>query len=242
MSRSLRFAVVLILSACTAASAGVVERLSPALNLAGSPVPVLSISMSGPASASFTPSLVGVMNAPLLSAPAPVLLPAPALAAAPLPAPARANRERGPPTARDAGFSAFVAHSVAEKVRSWAVPVEDIFSDHDALLVGENHGSLSSVDTLTREMPRLAAAGVTVIGIEGLKRPQQGAVDDFISGRRANIPDEALYFSPKRFQAFRGLLESARVHGVRVVALGLPLDGWAKAAAELAARKTGRPV
>ncbi|MEQ1917661.1 MAG: ChaN family lipoprotein [Elusimicrobiota bacterium] len=257
MSRSLRFALALILGACTASSAGVVERLSPSLNVAGSPVPVLPLSMSGPASASFTPSLTAVMSAPSLSAPAPVLLPslpapavaiqaaapqAPALAAAPLPAPARANRERGPPTARDAGFSAFVANSVAEKVRSWAVPVEDIFSDHDALLVGENHGSLTSVNVLTREMPRLAAAGVTVIGIEGLKRPQQGAVDDFITGRRANVPDEALYFSPKRLQSFRALLDAARVHGVRVVALGLPLDGWAKAAAKLAASNTGRPV
>jgi hypothetical protein len=110
------------------------------------------------------------------------------------------------------------------------------------LLVGENHGSLTSVDVLTREMPRLAAAGVTAIGIEGLKRPQQDAVDEFVSGRRDDLPDEALSFSPKRRGSFQALLDAARAHGVRVVALGLPLDGWAKAVAELAASKTGRPA
>lgn len=222
--------------------------------------------MSGPVSASFMPALTGVIAAPslsgfvpspTLSAASPALLPAPlaapavlpavaapvpALAAAPMPAPATQYDGRGPPSARDSGYSSYVAKSVAETVRSWAVPVEDIFAGHDALLVGENHGSLTSVDILTREMPRLAAAGVTAIGIEGLKRPQQNAVDDFLSGRREDVPDEALSFSPKRRASFRALLDAAREHGVRIVALGLPLDGWAKAAAELAASKTGRPV
>ena len=239
-----------LLGLCTAASAAVVERLSPSLSGVSSPVPGLSFSMTGPVSASFTPVLTAAMSAPSLlpSPPAaiaslhPVAAAAQALAVQPLSSPAAQHRERSPPSARDAGFSAFVANSVAEKVRDWAVPVEDIFSGHDALLVGENHGSLTSVDVLTREMPRLAAAGVTAIGIEGLKRPQQDAVDDFISGRRDDVPDEALSFSPQRRASFRALLDAARAHGVRVVALGLPLDGWAKAAAELAARKTGRPA
>lgn len=241
-----------------------VTRLSPSLNPSAAPAPALSLSMGGPVTASFTPVLTGAIAATSLSAPAaspsapaPAILPAPparvsalqpvaaaaqALSASPRSAPASFHGPRGPPTARDAGFSSFVANAVAEKVRSWAVPVEDILSGHDALLVGENHGSLTSVDVLTREMPRLAAAGVTAIGIEGLKRPQQGAVDDYVSRRRDDVPDEVLSFSPKRRAAFRALLDAARGHGVRVVALGLPLDGWAKAAAELAAAKTGRPA
>ena len=260
MRRFIGLSAALFLGLSTAASAGVITRLSPALNSYASPVPALSMSMSGPVTASFTPVLTGAISAPSVSAPAasipaPAILPAPpagiaalqpvaaaaqALVAGPLPAPASFHGPRGPPSARNAGYSSYVAKSVAETVRSWAVPVEDIFSGHDALLVGENHGSLTSVDILTREMPRLATAGVTAIGIEGLKRPQQSAVDDFLSGRRDDVPDEALSFSPKRRASFRALLDAARDHGVRIVALGLPLDGWAKAAAELAAAKTGR--
>lgn len=254
MRRFISLSAALFLGLCTAASAGVVTRLTPSLGSAASPVPALSLSMTGPVSASFMPALTGAISAPSLSA-APALLPAPlvaaavapavaapvpALAAAPMPAPASQYDGRGPPSARHAGYPSYVAKSVAETVRSWAVPVEDIFSGHDALLVGENHGSLTSVDVLTREMPRLAAAGVTAIGIEGLKRNQQVAVDDFVAGRRGDLPDEALSFSPKRRASFRALLDAARDHGVRIVALGLPLDGWAKAAAELAASKTGR--
>jgi hypothetical protein len=255
MSRVILLSAAVLLGLSAAAPAAVIE-VAPSLTLSASPVPFLS--MSGPVSASFTPALTGVtMSAPSLSAPSPVLLPvfsAPAvalqavgiapqaLAVQPLSAPASQHYDRGPPTARDSGFGSFVAKSVAEKVRGWAVPVEDIFSGHDALLLGENHGSLTSVDVLTREMPRLAAAGVTAIGIEGLKRPQQDAVDDYLSGRRADLPDETLAFSPKRRASFLALFEAARAHGVRVVALGLPLDGWARAAAELAASKTGRPA
>ena len=257
MRRLNGFVAAILLLLSTAASAGVVEGVSPSLGVSASPVPALSLTMSGPVTASFVPALTPVLSAPSLFVPSPALLPslpAPlaelkpvavavqALAAQPLPAPARAHDARGPPTARDARFSSYVAGSVAETVRGWAVPVEDILSGHDALLLGENHGSLTSVDVLTRELPRLAAAGVTAIGIEGLKRPQQDAVDDFVSGRRGDVPDETLAFSPKRRASFKALLDAARAHGMRVVALGLPLDGWAKAAAELAASKTGRPV
>jgi hypothetical protein len=110
------------------------------------------------------------------------------------------------------------------------------------LLVGENHGSLDSVNTLTREMPRLAAAGVKSVGIEGLKRPNQEQVDAYVSGETDVMPDDALNFSPRRRAAFRGLLKAAREHGVRVVALGLPLDQWAAQTAALAAKNTGRPA
>lgn len=254
MSRFIVLLASVFLGFSTAASAAVVERLSPSLSLSASPIPALSLTMGGPASASFAPSLTAsIAPSPF----APAILPSPpaavaslqptaaaarALAAVPLSAPASRHAPRGPPTARDSGYASFVADAVAETVRGWSVPVEDILSANDALLVGENHGSLTSVEVLAREMPRLAAAGVTAIGIEGLKRPQQGVVDDFLEGRRGDVPDEALAFSPKRRAAFLGLLEAAREHGVRVVALGLPLDGWAKAAAELAAARTGRPA
>lgn len=231
--------------------------LAPARAAVVESAPALTGSLSGSIGAVFGPPLsVTAINAPTLSSLSPVLLPvlpapsvrftptalqAKALAAAPLSAPILLNTSRGPPTAKDAGYSAHVANSVAAKTREWAVPVEHILEDHDALLVGENHGSLTSVDTLTREMPRLAAAGVTALGIEGLKRPQQEAVDAFVSGRTKTLPAAALAFSPKRRESFLALLESARDNGVRVVALGLPLDGWAKTAAALAAARTGRP-
>ena len=247
--------LALLAAAFTAvAPAAVIERLAPSLEIGASPVPVFS--MSGPITASLVAPLTPTLTAASLTLP--VIAPSPALlSAVPVPVPAIEPRPvpvaqagapfapsaegsrhdaRGPPTA------AVVAKSVADTVRDWAVPVEDILSKHDALLLGENHGSLTAVNILTREMPRLAAAGVTVIGIEGLKRPNQQAVDDFIDGRRTDIPEEALFFSLKRVQAFSAMLDAARVHGVRVVALGLPLDGWAREAAHLAAANTGRPV
>ncbi len=255
MRRSARFLVALVLGFATGASAAVVERLSPTVTLTGSPVPVLS--MNGTMSATFMPALKGVMNAPSLSAPSPVIfpvLPSPAVAAQSFIAPAQpivllsqsgsgtANRERGPPTARDQGFGAHVAKSVADAARDWAVPADEIFEDHDALLVGENHQSLASVNELALALPRLAKSGVAVLGIEGLKRPNQAAVDEYVSGRTQTLPAEVLAFSPHRRGAFEHLLKAARAARVRVVALGVPLDTWARQAAELAAKKTGDPV
>jgi len=250
MRRSIRFALALVLGLATAASAAVVERLSPSLGVTSSPVPVLSLTMTGPVAASFTPALTGALSAPALhpalSVPLPALqpvaAPAPALALRPLSAPAAANRERGPPDARSEGYSTFVAKSVADAVRDWAVPSAELLKNHDALLVGENHQSLASVKELTRALPGLAKAGVTVLGIEGLKRPNQEAVDAYVSGRASVLPPEVLSFSPHRRAAFEALLKIARETGVRVVALGMPLDGWARQAAELAAEKTGDPV
>ena len=261
MRRGLGLATVLFLSSQAAALAAVVERLSPSLGLTGAPIPVLSISMSGAASASFTPALTAAISAPSLSAASPipsispVLLPSlpapvisvqpgvvttPALAAAPLPAPAFAHDARGPPNASE--FSSFVAKSVADALRDWSVPSSEILEDHDALLVGENHQSLASVTELTRALPGLARAGVKVLGIEGLKRPNQAAVDAYLSGSANALPDEVLAFSPRRRLAFAALLKAARETGVRVVALGVPLDVWAREAADLAAQKTGDPV
>jgi len=206
------------------------------------------------------PALSPSFSAPSLSAPSftaaaivpsAAAAPAPALASEALPAAASAERPgeragaaeaRGPPAAASPRSSQGVAASVAATVRSWGAPIEDIFAKHDVLLVGENHGSLDSVHTLTREMPRLAAVGVKTLGIEGLKKPHQAQVDAYVSGRSDVLPDDALGFSPRRKNAFRELLQSAREHGVRVVALGLPLDQWATQTAALAASNTGRPV
>lgn len=186
------------------------------------------------------------------AAPSPVVAPAPALASESLPAAASAakaeifpaaSRARGPPALSVVPRSSQgVAAAVAAEVRSWGAPIEEIFAKHDVLLVGENHGSLDSVNTLTREMPRLAAAGVKSVGIEGLKRPDQQAVDHYVSGRSAVLPENALLFSPRRRAAFAALLKAARDNGVRVVALGVPLDQWAAQTAALAAQNTGRPA
>lgn len=241
--------VAVLLAWSTAASAAVVERA--VTSLPSAPVPALS--MSGAMSASFVPALTGVMNAPSLATPSPIILngaPVPVLSPA-LAAPAASaiivkpagqtvseRHERGPPNARS---STFVAKSVADTVRDWVVPSGELLEEHDALVVGENHQSLASVNELARALPGLAKSGVSVLGIEGLKRHSQSAVDEYLNGAAA-LPSDVLAFSPRRRAAFEGLLKSARETGVRVVALGLPLDGWARQAAELAAEKTGDPV
>lgn len=212
------------------------------------------------AAASIAPSLAASIGAPSLSVPSftaaaavpAVSAPAPALASESLPAaavPARVDELSAVPEARGPPAlsviprtSQSVSATVAATVRSWGAPIEEIFTKHDVLLVGENHGSLDSVNTLTREMPRLAAAGVKTVGIEGLKRPHQAQVDAYIAGHSDVLPDDALLFSPRRQAAFRELLKSAREHGVRVVALGLPLDQWAAQTAALASKNTGRPA
>ncbi|HEX4046957.1 MAG TPA: ChaN family lipoprotein [Elusimicrobiota bacterium] len=207
------------------------------------------------AAALLSPSLASSVSPSTLLAPAiiaPVAAPAPALASEALPAaavPARAEdisanpAARGPPDLKVVARSPQgVAAAVASEVRSWGAPIEQIFTQHDVLLVGENHGSLDSVNTLTREMPRLAAAGVKSVGIEGLKHPDQQAVDNYVSGHGAVLPEAALLFSPRRRAAFAALLKAARDNGIRVVALGLPLDHWAAQTAALAAQNTGLPA
>lgn len=237
------------------ASAAVVELAPVRASLPGSPVPSLSPeaftatltpalapapALSAPDLGRATPALLPVTAAPIADTKAGV---SPASALSPIPASARgdAPRERGPPTARDENFPAYVSRAVAGAVRSWSVPAEDILQTHDAILVGENHRSLASVTELSRALPGLAKAGVRVLGIEGLKRPNQPAVDAYVSGRADSLPAEVLSFSPQRRSAFETLLKTARDNGVRVVALGVPLDEWSRQAAELAAERTGDP-
>ncbi len=180
--------------------------------------------------------------APELAAPAKAQTLAPALAVKTLSAPSAQPKNRGPPNAADEGFASHVANVVAETVRSWAVPDEEIFDDHDALLVGESHHSLASVNELAANLPRLAKSGVKVVGIEGLKRPSQPAVDAYLSGEAPALPPEVLSFSPSRRTAFAKLFSAARENGVRVVALGLPLDQWAKQVVELAEKNVPDPI
>ena len=101
------------------------------------------------------------------------------------------------------------------------------------MLLGESHRQLGSVRALAASLPDLRAAGVAVVGIEGLKAPAQAAVDDYVLGGAAALPEESLNFSPQRRDAFRELFEKARREGVRLLAMGLPLDHWGKQVAEL---------
>ncbi len=218
------------------ASAGAVltapSLVAPSLSAAIAPSPVLAPSLAAAApNAAPAPAAAGQSSElPAAFAPAP-------------PAGLEAVHDaRGPPAALAPRTSAGVAARVVDTVRGWGAPIEDIFTTHDVLLVGENHGSLDSVNTLTREMPRLAAAGVKAVGIEGLKRPDQQRVDAYVSGKTDEVPVDALKFSPRRVAVFRALLKSARENGVRIVALGIPLDQVAAMAATLASLNTGRPI
>lgn len=222
-----------------------------------------SLSVNAPLGANFAaaapalaPSLApaAALTAPFPIATLPTAAPAaaPALASSLLPAPIADSRSgwrpgahdaRGPPErAASPRSESHVAATVAGTVHSWGVPVEQLLKTRDVLLIGEDHASLTTIETLARELPRLAKAGVTTVGIEGLKKPQQGAVDDYVSRRTDAAPVQALGFSPARVQAFTALLHAARENGVRVVALGLPLNDWAAQVAALAAAKTGDPV
>lgn len=200
--------------------------------------PSLSLSPAMAASLSFTAIAPSAAPAP---APAPALTALPAPIAAPERAPApSAVSARGPPASPRS--QAGVASRVADTVRTWGVPVESLLKDKDVLLIGEDHSSLTTIETVARELPRLAKAGVTAVGIEGLKTPRQKEVDDYVSRRTDRLPTDALGFSPARVTVFSDLLKAARANGVRVVALGLPLNEWAAQVAALAAQKTGDPA
>ncbi|OGS01597.1 MAG: hypothetical protein A2V88_06050 [Elusimicrobia bacterium RBG_16_66_12] len=195
--------------------------------------------LSAPAEAVRLRAAPAVLSAPVALSAASLAAPSvgSAMGLAPVPSPSAAGVLQAVlPVASPAER---VAATVARTASSWGVPVERIFQDSDVLLIGESHRSLSSFETLAREMPRLARAGVRAVGLEGLKRPHQEAVDDYTSGRTERLPGEALAFSPSRVGALATLLKAARANGVRVVALGLPLQEWASQVAALAAEKTG---
>jgi hypothetical protein len=110
------------------------------------------------------------------------------------------------------------------------------------LLLGESHQMLGGVKAITSSLPDLKAAGVNVIGIEGLKLPDQASVDAYVSGETAQLPEQALLFSPARKDVFRELFEKAKQTGTRLLAMGLPHEHWGAEVAELAAQKTGDPA
>jgi len=244
MSRNTLAALIAaLLSAPSFAAPMEAVRLTPVSSVVSAPGAVSAAAFRAP---SLAPSS---FLAPSYAAALPSAVPAPAPAAlsAPLPAAAPALRAaiaaqsvsaRGPPARSEAG----VAARVADAVRSWGVPVEQLLQHKDVLLIGEDHASLTTIETVARELPRLAKAGVTAVGIEGLKRPQQQVVDDYVSRRSDVLPKDVLAFSPARAGVFTDLLKSARENGVRVVALGLPLNDWAAEVAQLAAKKTGEPA
>ena len=121
-----------------------------------------------------------------------------------------------------------------------SLPVEKILADNDVLLMGESHTSASSVKTVTDNLERMKEAGVSIVGIEGLKTFNQKSLDNFFDGNESPVPMDALSFSPERTEEFKGLLEEAKRVGVRVVALGRPLDQWGRRVQGLAAARTGR--
>jgi hypothetical protein len=130
------------------------------------------------------------------------------------------------------------AEALREKVlgeveRNWTLPVEELLADSDALLLGESHGSLSSYGYLTKEMARLKKAGVTAIGLEGLKQPHQEAVSRWLSEPDAAFPEQAAGFSPARKASVHALFHAAKEHGIKLVALGNPLELWAKRVVEV---------
>jgi hypothetical protein len=217
-------------------------------------VPVLR-AVEGPSFAASLPSLLGASLAPLQTAllPASVsLAPAQALPTAlsltAVPAHAAPSvsgpSARGPPVAGKAhepapgAFAAVRERVLAEVGRNWAMPFEDLFQETDALLLGESHRSLSSYRLLAEQMPRLQKAGVTTIGLEGLKAPHQEAVDRWLAaGPEATLPEQATSFSSARAAEIAALFHAAKAQGIRVVALGTPLEHWAAQVVELASQR-----
>lgn len=136
------------------------------------------------------------------------------------------------------GFPALRARVLAGVKKAWNLPVEDVLEGRDVLIVGESHGSLSSVRSLAEELPRLKAAGVTTVGVEGLKVPDQGKVDDFLAGR-GELPAAAF---PSRRSEFAALLQAAKDNGVAVRALGIPLEVLGREIQGRAALKESDPA
>lgn len=139
-----------------------------------------------------------------------------------------------------AAAAALTARARGAEVAGRGLPVEAILARRDALLIGESHTALSPVKTVALQMERFKRAGVSVVGVEGLKTFSQEALDRYFDGGDPRLPEEALSFSPARRGEFAELLRSAKAAGVRVVALGRPLDRWGRRVAGLAAARTGK--
>lgn len=245
----MRAAVLTLLVAIAPARAAVVGGAASA---AGRP-------LAPRAQALPAPRLDGLGGLPGLALPAPALpasgpsLPSPVVPASRASAP-RAAQAAGraaaetPPVLFDdrhpaagayatKGFPALRERVLAGVKAAWNLPVEEVLSGRDVLILGESHGSLSSVREVARGMGRLKAAGVTAVGVEGLKAPDQSRVDDYLAGRGA-LPADAF---PSRRAEFSALLEAAKAEGVAVKALGLPLEGLGREIQGRAARREADP-
>lgn len=100
------------------------------------------------------------------------------------------------------------------------VPWAQVFSRHNAVLLGEHHADLSVLDAVAAELPRLRAAGVTQLGLEGFPKTMQRDFDRFQAGDAPAsrvIPGDS-----GRAPQYRALFERARDLGVRLVALDMP--------------------
>jgi hypothetical protein len=139
---------------------------------------------------------------------------------------------------KDGKFAAFRSRVLKFVGQHWQLPTEDILQAHDVLLIGESHSSRSSVQTVSENIEELHTAGVRVIGIEGLKRPDQQKVNDYLAGKTPKAPN----VFPSRKNEFRTLLKVAKEKGMRVKALGLPLSVWTQMVQQQAAAATGDPA
>lgn len=222
-----------------------VARLPERLSLGA---PTSSIS-AGP-QLNVAPPLAAANDARVAAAVQPVVALAPAVSVVPSAPALAAAPARGPPSAAfvagrehepQPGAFERVRRGVLETVRDWTLPVEKLLEDKDVLLLGESHQSLSSLQLVTRELPRLKKAGVTAVGLEGLKGHHQEAVDHWLAHPDAEFPHEAAGYSVRRREQVHELFRAAKEHGIRLVALGSPLQMWARRVAELAAARVADP-
>lgn len=182
------------------------------------------------------------------AATAPDAAPQPALGSGVIPQERFERLSRGAPDparglfAGPRGFARLRARVLEFVGRHWQLPVAQILDGRDVLLLGESHTSLSSVRTLTESMPSLRQAGVSTIGLEALLEPHQAGVDDYLAGRNARLPAGARLFHGRRAAEYRALMAAAKENGLRVRALGRPVEIWGREAARLAEANGAEPA
>lgn len=259
MKRASAYLVITLLLGGSPASANVLGEAAAVagkvrLGLPASPIALPTVHLSGLGGLPGLPT--PILQAPALSLPL-VAVVSPAHVAAAAHAAVPASRASAPQVAGRAapevlfddhrpaagvyaqkGFPALRAKVMDSVKRAWNLPVDDVLAGKDVLIVGESHGSLSSVRSIASEMPRLKAAGVKAVGIEGLKAPDQGKVDDYLAGRGV-MPVDAF---PSRREEFSALLAAAKENGVAVRALGIPLEALGREIQGRAALKESDPA
>lgn len=193
------------------------------------PAPAAPLLAAAPEAPSFA-----VPTAPAVSVAASISVPSAASASAPaasVSAP-RIQARRSQPV--DETAFAQLARA-AQTARRPDIPFEDILASHDVILIGESHQSLSSIETVTSALPRLARAGVRVVSHEALKRERQSEADRYLSG--GPLPGLAA-LKGQRGPAWQRLYAGVRAAGLRLAGLDRDLGHWAREAAERAAQLT----